>query len=117
MLAFNLSSHLGVEGVVERGGQRAEWSRQHHGLLGLRLSLVDLEDLPALSEALGGRDETPQPGCQHRGRGPVDGFTFCQWYCVWIGVTDNTKNIQVPKITGTFTYSDPDFSHLQEACI
>lgn len=97
LLAFNLSSHLGVEGVVECGGQWAEWSWQYHGLLGLRLSLVDLEDLPALGEALRSRDQTPQPGCQHRGRGPVDVFTFCQWNCIWIRVAYRTQTIQMSK--------------------
>lgn len=52
LLALNLSSHLGVQGVVECRGQRAKWSRQYHGRLGLGLGLVDVKDLPALGEAL-----------------------------------------------------------------
>lgn len=82
LLPFNLSNHLGVEGVVERGGQWAEWRRQHHGLLGLRLSLVDVEDLATLGVALGGCDQTPQPGRQHRGGGPVGRFTLCYRNCI-----------------------------------
>ena len=65
LLPLDLGCHLGVEGVVEGGGQRAQW-RGHHGL-----GLVDVQDLAALGEALRGGDETTQPGRQGGGRRPV----------------------------------------------
>ena len=78
LLAFNLGGHLGIERrVTEGGGQRAERGGHHQGLGGVALGLVlvDVEDLPALGVALGGRDQPPQPGREHRRGRPVGGAT------------------------------------------
>lgn len=93
MLALDLCGHLGVECVVERRGQRAERSGQNHRLLGddlgLRLSLVDVHDLPGLGEALGGGDQPPQSGCQDGRGGPVGSLAFHHRGSIWIRATKN----------------------------
>lgn len=88
LLTLNLGSHLGVECFAEWGGQWAECRGQYHCLLGLRLNLVDLQDLPALGEALRGCDETSQSGCQRRGWRPVCTVPLCHWNCIWESVKE-----------------------------